>query len=100
MVSVTTVVMLTELFPAQTRGSGSAIGFNLGLALIGGPGPFIAAAIATASTNTAMPALYMVAVALAGALVALRWLPETRGRALGLTEEESAGTAERSETRA
>ncbi|MGN9788783.1 MFS transporter [Nonomuraea sp. ZG12] len=97
MVSVTTVVMLTELFPAQTRGSGSAIGFNLGLALIGGPGPFIAAAIATAFTDKAMPAIYMVAVALAGALVVLRWLPETRGRALGLTEKEPAGIAERSE---
>ncbi|MGH3390642.1 MAG: hypothetical protein ACRDOO_17380, partial [Actinomadura sp.] len=76
---------LTELFPAQTRGSGSAIGFNLGLALIGGPGPLIAAAIAEASANRAMPAIYMVVVALAGTLVVLRWLPETRGRELGLT---------------
>lgn len=87
MVSVTTVVMLTELFPAQTRGSGSAIGFNLGLALIGGPGPFIAAAIATASDVRAMPAIYMVAVALAGFLVVVRWLPETRGRSLGMDAE-------------
>jgi MHS family proline/betaine transporter-like MFS transporter len=84
MVSVTTVVMLTEMFPAATRGSGSAIGFNLALALIGGPGPFIAAAIAGASSDVAMPAVYMVGVAVVGFLVVLRWLPETRGRDLDL----------------
>jgi MHS family proline/betaine transporter-like MFS transporter len=82
MVSVTTVVMLTEMFPAATRGSASAVGFNLGLALVGGPGPFIAAAIAGASTNVAMPAVYMVGVAAVGFAVVLRWLPETRGRDL------------------
>jgi MHS family proline/betaine transporter-like MFS transporter len=86
MVSVTTVVMLSEMFPAQTRGSGSAIGFNLGLALIGGPGPFVAAAIAGASTNVAMPAIYMVGVATIGFLVVLRWLPETRGRDLAAAD--------------
>jgi MHS family proline/betaine transporter-like MFS transporter len=82
MVSVTTVVMLTEMFPAATRGSASAVGFNLGLALVGGPGPFIAAAIAGASANVAMPAVYMVGVAAVGFAVVLRWLPETRGRDL------------------
>jgi len=49
LVSVTTVVMLVELFPAATRASGSATGFNLALAFIAGPGPFIATAIANAS---------------------------------------------------
>jgi MHS family proline/betaine transporter-like MFS transporter len=82
MVSVTTVVMLTEMFPAGTRGSSSAIGFNVGLAVVGGPGPFVAAAIAEASGNRAMPAIYMVGVALIGFLVVLKWLPETRGRDL------------------
>lgn len=96
MVSVTTVVMLTELFPARTRGSGSAIGFNLGLALIGGPGPFIAAAIATATSIPGMPAIYMVGVALAGTVVVWRWLPETRGRALGLREPAFASDGARS----
>jgi MFS transporter, MHS family, proline/betaine transporter len=86
MVSVTTVVMLTEMFPAPTRGSGSAIGFNLGLALIGGPGPFIAAAIAGASSNVAMPAVYMAGVAAIGFLVVAFWLPETRGRDLAAAD--------------
>lgn len=96
MVSVTTVVMLTELFPARTRGSGSAVGFNLGLALIGGPGPFIAAAIATATSIPGMPAIYMVGVALAGTVVVWRRLPETRGRALGLREPAYASEGARS----
>ncbi|GLW06661.1 hypothetical protein Misp01_17910 [Microtetraspora sp. NBRC 13810] len=84
MLSVTTVVMLAELFPARTRGSGSAIGFNLGVTLIGGPGPFVAAALAEASGLAVMPAVYLAAVAFAGFLVVLRGLPETRGRGLGV----------------
>jgi MHS family proline/betaine transporter-like MFS transporter len=95
MVSVTTVVLLTELFPAATRGSGSAIGFNLGLAIIGGPGPFVAAAIAGASGYLPMPAVYMTAVAVVGFFVMLRWLPETRGRDLGADTEVPLGTRER-----
>ncbi|HEX3786367.1 MAG TPA: MFS transporter [Pseudonocardiaceae bacterium] len=85
MVSVTTVVLLTELFPAATRGSSSAIGFNLGLAIVGGPGPFVAEAIAEASSNKAMPAIYMVGIAVIGFVIVLRWLPETRGRDLRST---------------
>jgi MHS family proline/betaine transporter-like MFS transporter len=85
MVSVTTVCMLVELFPAETRSTSSSIGFNLGLALIGGPGPLIAAAIANATGSSALPALYMVAVAAIATLALARWLPEVRGRALDAT---------------
>lgn len=95
LVSVTTVVLLTEMFPAATRGSGSAIGFNLGLALIGGPGPFIAAAIAGASSYLPMPAIYMTAVAVVGFFVVLRWLPETNGRDLSLEAHMTLGRRER-----
>ncbi len=41
LVSVTTVVMLVELFPASNRSSASAIGFNLALAFIAGPAAYI-----------------------------------------------------------
>jgi MHS family proline/betaine transporter-like MFS transporter len=82
MVSVTTVCMLVELFPAETRSTSSSIGFNLGLALIGGPGPLVAAAIATGSGSTTLPALYMVIVAAVCTLALVKWLPEVRGRTL------------------
>ena len=82
MVSVTTVCMLVELFPAETRSTSSAIGFNLGLALIGGPGPLIAAAIASGTGSSTLPALYMVVVAAVATLALARWLPEVRGRGL------------------
>ena len=82
MVSVTTVCMLVELFPAQTRSTSSSIGFNLGLALIGGPGPLIAAAIASGTGSSTLPALYMVVVAAVATLALVRWLPEVGGRQL------------------
>ncbi|GAA5133051.1 MFS transporter [Pseudonocardia adelaidensis] len=82
MVSVTTVCMLVELFPAQTRSTSSSIGFNLGLALIGGPGPLVAAAIASATGSSTLPALYMVVVAAVATLALVRWLPEVGGTRL------------------
>jgi MHS family proline/betaine transporter-like MFS transporter len=90
MVSVTTVCMLVELFPAETRSTSSAIGFNLGLALIGGPGPLIAAAIASGTGSSTLPALYMVVVAAVCTLALVRWLPEVRGRTLDATAPTSA----------
>jgi MHS family proline/betaine transporter-like MFS transporter len=56
MVNVNGVVILVELFPARTRVSSSAIGYNLGLALIAGPGPLIAAALAAATDGGVTPA--------------------------------------------
>src|SRR3546814_21031941 len=41
LVSVTTVVMLVELFPASNRSSASAIGFTIALAFIPGPAAYI-----------------------------------------------------------
>jgi MFS transporter, MHS family, proline/betaine transporter len=82
MVNVNCVVILVELFPAATRVSGSAIGYNLGLALIAGPGPLIAAALASATGGGVSPGLYVGAVALVSLFVLHRWLAETRGRPL------------------
>ena len=90
MVNVTTVVLLVELFPARTRMSGGSIGFNVALAAIGGPGPLIAAALASTIAFSGAGAFYMVAVALVSLAALARYLPETRGIDLGLAEEPSA----------
>jgi MHS family proline/betaine transporter-like MFS transporter len=75
--SVTNVALLVELFPASTRSSGSALGYNLGLALIAGPGPLVAAALVASSGNPVSPAWYVVAVCIPAALVIAKWMPET-----------------------
>ena len=59
-----------------------SIGFNVAQALVGGPGPFVAAAIAAAVAIAVAPAFYLVAVASVAFLLLLRFLPETRGRSL------------------
>jgi MFS transporter, MHS family, proline/betaine transporter len=75
-------VIMVELFPARLRVTGSSIGFNIAQALIGGPGPFIAASIAAAVAVTVAPAFYLVAVAAVAFLLLLRFLPETQGVSL------------------
>ncbi len=75
-------VIMVELFPARLRVTGSSIGFNVAQALIGGPGPFIAASIAAAAALTVAPAFYLVAVAAIAFLLLLRFLPETQGVSL------------------
>ncbi|MFI5615363.1 MFS transporter [Amycolatopsis sp. NPDC051903] len=86
LVSVTTVVMLVELFPAATRSSGSATGFNIALAFVAGPGPFVASAIASATGSSVWPASYMVLVALVATAFLIKFLPETAGRNIGTPE--------------
>jgi MHS family proline/betaine transporter-like MFS transporter len=94
LVSVTTVVMLVELFPASTRASSSALGFNFALAFIAGPGPFIAAWIAGTTGSAVAPAGYQVLVAAIALVVIVRWLPETAGRNIAAehaADEDDAG---------
>lgn len=77
LVSVTTVVMLVEMFPASTRATGSAIGFNIALAFIAGPGPYIGAFLASSTGSAIAPAFYQVFIALVALVVLLKWLPES-----------------------
>lgn len=74
----TTTIMFMELFPANTRATGSAIGYNVAAALIAGPGPLIAAALATRSSQ--LPAAYLAIVAALCSILLWRLLPETRWR--------------------
>ncbi|MGH3644177.1 MAG: MFS transporter, partial [Mycobacterium sp.] len=95
LVSVTTVVMLVELFPASTRASSSALGFNFALAFIAGPGPFIGAWLAGTTGSAVAPAGYLVVVAVIALAVILKWLPETAGRDISVEDEAGdGGTAE------
>jgi MHS family proline/betaine transporter-like MFS transporter len=86
LVNVTLGVLMVELFPARLRVTGSSIGFNFAQALIGGPGPFIATAIASAVALVIAPAFYLVAIAAAAFVILLLTLPETRGVSLTTAE--------------
>ncbi|MFC5064866.1 MFS transporter [Actinomycetospora atypica] len=79
----TTTVMLIELFPARTRMTGSALGYNLSAALIAGPGPLIAAALAASGGFAGLPATYIAVVAAICSVALFFLLPETRFRSLG-----------------
>jgi MHS family proline/betaine transporter-like MFS transporter len=89
----TTTVMLVELFPAGTRSTGSAVGYNLGAALIAGPGPMIAAALATGGAG--LPAVYLVVVAAVCTVVLAIFLPETRWRDLRAARAADGAESER-----
>ncbi|MDL9948164.1 MFS transporter [Gordonia sp. ABSL11-1] len=97
--NVTTTVMLIELFPPDVRATGSATGYNLGAALIAGPGPVIAAALAAAYPGTAAPAAYVVLAAVVATAVLWRWLPETRWREIGLGDPSTSGKKDTEVTR-
>jgi MFS transporter, MHS family, proline/betaine transporter len=89
----TTTVMLIELFPPGTRSTGSAVGYNLGAALVAGPGPLIAAALAAAGGFVALPAVYMIVVAVVCTAVLWKVLPETRWRDIGISREPAVTAA-------
>ncbi len=80
--SVTCVVLLVELYPADSRSAASAIGFNIAIALVSGPAPYIGTWLAATFGNPVAPAFFLVAIALIAFIVLAKWLPETKGRDL------------------
>jgi MFS transporter, MHS family, proline/betaine transporter len=76
--SVTCVVLLVELFPASTRSSSSAVSFNIAIAFIAGPAPYIGAWLAATFGSPIAPAYYLVGLAAIAIVVLVRLLPETR----------------------
>lgn len=71
--------LLAELFPARTRYSAAALPHNLSAGWIGGLLPFVVTLI-NEQTGDPLSGLWYPTVLLGMALlVALRWLPETRG---------------------
>lgn len=95
MVNVIGAVVLVELFPPAVRASGSSIGYNLGLAVFGGPAPFIATALVAQTGLTVAPAFYLCAVALVAFAVLFRFLPETYRFSL---DDDGSVASARSET--
>jgi MHS family proline/betaine transporter-like MFS transporter len=87
--NVLTVVVMPEIFPADTRVTGGAIGYNIGIALISGTGPFVAAALVSATGYKLVPGFYLVALMLVIGIIVLLWLPETAGRNLYLSTKQA-----------
>ncbi|MGI5132873.1 MFS transporter [Pseudonocardia sp. CA-107938] len=63
--------ILTGLFPASVRYSGSSLAFNLAGILGGGPAPFIAAALYGTTGSWVLLSLYLLATVLVGAASAV-----------------------------
>ncbi|CAG9228450.1 Putative shikimate transporter, MFS family [Burkholderia gladioli] len=78
--AVMDVVLLVEVFPASIRSSGAALGHNLALAVLAGPGPFIAAALIRWTRNPDIPAAYLAGISLVCFVILHVTLPETKGR--------------------
>jgi MHS family proline/betaine transporter-like MFS transporter len=86
LVSVSTVVLMVELFPAGSRATGCSTGFNLANVIVGGPGPYVATWLGVVTGSPIAPAGYLIVVSLIALPILLRWLPETKGRDLSLDE--------------
>ncbi|WP_338465764.1 MFS transporter [Novosphingobium sp. ZN18A2] len=69
------------LFPTPVRFAGFAIGYNVATSLFGGTAPAVGSALITETGNELMPAYYMMAACVVGA-IALRFMPETAGVSL------------------
>lgn len=78
----TVIITLAEIFPVEVRATGMSLVYALGVALFGGFGQFIVTWLIQATGSPVAPAWYVMGCALA-TIVALRAIPEMRGRALG-----------------
>jgi MHS family proline/betaine transporter-like MFS transporter len=88
--NVMSSVTLVELFPAQTRSSGAALAYSLGVGPIAGSAPLVATALAAGTGTPLAPAGYLAAITLVVALVLVRHLPETRHRSLSTAPDLSS----------
>jgi MHS family proline/betaine transporter-like MFS transporter len=71
-------VQMTEVFPANIRSTGASLGYNIGIALISGTGPFVAALLVSVTGNPLSPGFYLVAVMLIVGVIVALFLPETK----------------------
>lgn len=69
---------LLEVFPTRTRLTGSAVGYNVGLAIFGGTAPLVASLLVTSTGSQFAPGWYLVGVAVL-VLVGTWFVPETKG---------------------
>lgn len=78
----TVIITLAEIFPVEVRATGMSLVYALGVAIFGGFGQFIVTWLIGATGSPLAPAWYVMACALA-TILALRAIPEMRGRVLG-----------------
>lgn len=83
-INANTSLVLIEMFPASTRLTSGALGFNLGVGAPSGFAPLVAAALVVSTGLSYAPGILLVGVALICGLILLFWLPETAGRDLTL----------------
>ncbi len=80
--NVMSSVVIVELFPPETRSTGAAVGYSLGVGPMAGMGPLVAAAVGAASSIPFAPMFFLLGVCLVVGLVLVPFLPETApGRA-------------------
>lgn len=73
---------MVEMFPAKIRSTSLSFPYHLGVGILGGFLPFIAAALVAYTGNIFAGLWYPVAVASATAVIGLIFLPETKDRAI------------------
>lgn len=73
---------LVELFPTHIRYSAIGLPYHLGNGWFGGFMPLATAAVSAHYASPLAGLVYPTMLALACGTAALRWMPETRGRAL------------------
>jgi len=83
-INANTSLILIEMFPASTRLTNGAVGFNLGVGAPSGFAPLIAAALVTATGLSFAPGILLAVVATICGVGLFLMLPETAGRDLTL----------------
>jgi MFS family permease len=72
--------MIVQSFPASVRFTGFALTYNTGYAIFGGTAPALLSYFVGERGFTAMPAIYMIALCVLGAVIGLTWRePAHRG---------------------
>jgi len=77
----TVIITLAEIFPVEVRATGMSLVYALGVAIFGGFGQFIVTWLISATGSPIAPAYYVMVCALA-TILALRTIPEMKGKAL------------------
>ncbi|MEQ1613168.1 MAG: MFS transporter [Hyphomicrobiaceae bacterium] len=75
------IITLAEVFPVEVRATGMSLVYALGVAIFGGFGQFIVTWLIQATGSPIAPAYYVMACAVA-TLLALRSIPEMKGKVL------------------
>ncbi|MFB6962330.1 MFS transporter [Streptomyces sp. NPDC056309] len=68
-IGTSNVPAMVEMFPAQLRASGSALGYTAAYVLFGGTAPFVATGLVTLAGTPLAPGFYLTGLAIVSALV-------------------------------